>query len=77
MTDRHDDILEELWRILDTAPLSDINVLELLAGERDLRTQYLGPRLVVDNTTADESAFPTDTPFDPDDPDTPLDPNAA
>lgn len=77
MTDRHDDILDELWRLLDTTPLADINVLDLLAGERDIRAEYRGPRLVVDNTTTEEGAFPTDTPFEPDDPDTPTDPNAA
>ena len=77
MTDRHDDILDELWRILDISSMGDINVLSLLESQRNVQAEYRGPRLVVDNTTTDEGAFPTDTPFEPDEPDTPTDPNAA
>ena len=77
MTDRHDDILDELWRILDISSMGDINVLSLLESQRNVQAEYRGPRLVVDNTTTDEGAFPTDTPFEPDDPDTPTNPNAA
>ena len=68
MTDRHDDILDDLWRLLDISSIADINVLFLLAGEREVRAEYRGPRLVVDNTTTVEGTFPTDTPFEPEDP---------
>ena len=54
MTDRHDDILDELWRILDISSTADINVLSLLESQRNVQAEYRGPRLVVDNTTTNE-----------------------